>query len=436
MVKQRTKNARFVPVVALCIVLSLCGLVRSASAQEATADSAWRRGDTERAAALYGAMLQADSSNAVALHRVALMRAWKRDFPTSLHLFDRLLALQPNDTDARVDRARVLAWKGETHGAIASLDSIIAREPNNETATQLRAQIKSWIATSVRPRFLYENDSDENSILTWSADATFHPALNWEIRPDGYVRTADVGSNSIQPNEQAAGGGVGIWHMLESGWALYGYGGASRKFGAARAALTTPVQHALVGSLSYAFGALDATAVLIEREVTTGELTGTVTYTTKDSTMATVSASTTSYKGHVSGLSNQRWLASALVTHRVSKVVEGGVNVRAFGFDKDLSDGYFDPNFYGTLEAVARLRYEKSRFLLTADIAPGVQQVGKDANTSGTLRGSGRLTYMLGTGRSMEAFVTYAKSGINQLSQIQTDQYRYHSFGISSNWTF
>ncbi len=108
------------------------------------AAEAWARGDTETAARLYGAILEADSTDGVALHRLALMTAWENRYDKALGLFDRLLSLEPTNLDARVARARVVAWSGDLGAALTAVDGILADHPGQPQALEARAQFRSW----------------------------------------------------------------------------------------------------------------------------------------------------------------------------------------------------------------------------------------------------------------------------------------------------
>ena len=108
------------------------------------AEEAWNRGDTETSARLYREILAADSTDGVALHRLALVYAWNEEYGESLLLFDRLLRSEPSNLDARVARARVLAWKGEMGGAMGALDEILDEQPRNLQALEAKAQFQSW----------------------------------------------------------------------------------------------------------------------------------------------------------------------------------------------------------------------------------------------------------------------------------------------------
>ena len=48
---------------------------------------------------------------------------------------------------------------------------------------------------------------------------------------------------------------------------------------------------------------------------------------------------------------NRRLSGSLALSWRASHMWRIGVAGRAFGFEKDLGDGYFDPDFYGHIEA-------------------------------------------------------------------------------------
>lgn len=127
---------------AVLFVALACGVAGAAHAQD-EADRAWTAGDLARARTLYEARLAADSADAQALHRVALMDGWDGRYDRSLRLFARLLALGPN-LEAEVDRARVTAWRGAPKDAVVLLDSLLLREPGYIPALEARAEFLAW----------------------------------------------------------------------------------------------------------------------------------------------------------------------------------------------------------------------------------------------------------------------------------------------------
>jgi tetratricopeptide (TPR) repeat protein len=109
--------------------------------QSAAADSAWARGDRVAAERLYRARLAADSSDATALFRLALLRGWAGQRRQSLELLDRLLERRPDDIDARLARARMLSALGRHREAEAAADSILRMAPGDIGGLQLRARL-------------------------------------------------------------------------------------------------------------------------------------------------------------------------------------------------------------------------------------------------------------------------------------------------------
>jgi cellulose synthase/poly-beta-1,6-N-acetylglucosamine synthase-like glycosyltransferase len=126
------------------VLLLWLTLGAGAGAAQTAADNAWRRGDLPLAAALYAERLEADPADATALHRLALVLAWRGEHAASLVLFDRLLAAWPGSIEARVDRARVLAWSGRRVAAAAAIDSVLAAAPGCGAALRARAQLRAW----------------------------------------------------------------------------------------------------------------------------------------------------------------------------------------------------------------------------------------------------------------------------------------------------
>jgi tetratricopeptide (TPR) repeat protein len=137
---ERTMN----PLGRLAVALALLILSAAPLAGQDPADEAWRTGDVATAERLYRERLAATPGDLVALHRLALAAAWAERYEESLLLFDRLLGLEPEHVEARIDRARTLAWRGDTAGALEALREVLSREPANPEALQAFAQVASW----------------------------------------------------------------------------------------------------------------------------------------------------------------------------------------------------------------------------------------------------------------------------------------------------
>lgn len=598
-----------VPLILILLLLSAL----PARAQD-EADRAWAAGDVAAATPLYEARLAADSGDATALHRVALIRAWAERYDESLALFDRLLVVDPRNREARVDRARVLAWRGDPVAASAALNPLLAEDPGFLPALQARAQFESWagnydesLATygrlqeispddrsiglsrarvlswasrfdaavaaydsilrvnprdtealvglgtvlawaseldsaeavyrrvlelepgnveaqrglaraagwggrlvpaerrwrevitrhpndapawvglsqtlrwqgrdaaalqaaqravaiaptdrdarealrwarqAVSPRtsgtYVNEWDTDGNDIHTTSGTAAVRPAASVEVRMDLYHRAAHYDpSADVSLHGRSTGGALTLWTMVGTGWGLSGTAGASvpavrdnAPIPTYRASLSSPGRHPIRGSVSYAHYALDATAILIEREVYLDEWSAFANWVPARGWTIGGGGGTALFTGRVSGEENRRVNGNLNIARRVSRPITLGVGARFFGFDRDLNEGYFDPDFYGLGEVTARWLREWRHWSLDAELAPGMQQVRSTGEPTGSLRGQGSVAYQLSPGRRIVLTGLFANAGISGIAPGADADYRYRAVSLAGQWVF
>jgi tetratricopeptide (TPR) repeat protein len=577
------------------------------------ADRAWAAGDIPVAERLYEARLAADAGDVTALHRLGLIRAWAERYDESLALFDRLLAIDARNREARVDRARVLAWRGDPSAAALALDPLLAEDPAFLPALQARAQFESWagdydeaLATygriqeitpedrtidlsrarvlswasrfdaaaaaysallrenpndteallglgtvlawasrldgaesvyrrvlelepgnaeaarglarvagwggrlivaerrwrevlarnpndaaawvglsqtlrwqgrdaaalsaarralaitptdrdareavrwarhSMAPRtsasYVNEWDTDGNDIRTTSATAAVRPFPSVEVRLDLYRRDAayDPEGTFGDREEQAAGGALTLMGMLDPGWALSGTAGTSDVIGddflsMYRVALSTPARYPVTANAWYGRTPLDATALLIHYEVYVDELSASASWAPARGWTLSAGGGTAVFTGNLSGEHNRRVNGTLAVARRVSRPITLGMGARFFGFDRDLNEGYFDPDFYGLAEVTARWLREWRHWSLNAELAPGVQQVRSDGDPSGSFRGAGSVGYVLSPGRRIVLSGIFANTGLSQIAPGAGADYRYRALSIAGTWTF
>lgn len=436
---------------------------------------AWR-GDNAGAVAVLDSVLAADPGNVAARYEQAQFMLWASRFRAATEVYDSLLRANPHDIEAMQGLARVAAWsgyliqaeilwrnalaenanntatlvglgqtlrwQGRDAASIEVLERALRTAPTNKDAHEQIRWARSAVVPRFTPGFVYETDSDGNRVQNARFVFAYRPRLRWEVRADGYLRNASL-ADLPAAGVQAFGASVGLWRQFEPGWSLLVAGGGSTSNAAAartlaqgRVQVATPTRGRWNASAAYGYMPVDGSVALINRQVVSRDLTATANFSSPEFANVALTASTGVFEGKVSGQSNRRNAASASVTRQLARPLTLGVTARAFGFEKNLNDGYFDPDFYGTGEVVARLRREKSRVAVNADIAPGLQQIGKGGTPSGTLRAGARISYGLGIGRSIELFAVYANSGFSQLSQESTASYEYRAFGLSGNWTF
>jgi tetratricopeptide (TPR) repeat protein len=571
--------------------------------QSDPANEAWIAGNTALARELYEARLAVDPTDGVALHRLALMRAWSEDYDGAHELFDRLLELEPTNLDARVGRARVWAWAGEADRALdelaeilqmnpdhrdalearalfeawagryeeslASYDELLAISPDNGAARRQQAQVLSWAsrfdasraaydsllatnpddvesrlglaqaltfsddlqgaiaeydrvlaqnpddvralqgkgralgwanrlvegeeayrravdvdetnATSlvglaqllrwqdrnaaalevlreaeaitptngdvreqlravrlaldpvVHPSVALEDDSDGNRMLTTSLSARWHATPRVGLRADAYWRDLEAGGLS----RSAMGVTVTASYQLEPGWTLSAGGGGNETdgagpsgFAAYQVGLTSPPRYPATLGLSLVSSGLDATAALAEIGVKTTAATVTGRWTPAPAWRVDAAAGWARFAGTQD---NDRTSGFLSVSRRVGRAFSLGGSFRTFSFEQDLTDGYFDPDFYGIGELTGRWLHQPTPWSFLVELAPGAQKVTSSGDLGATLRASGRIGYRVAPGREVSLSAGYSSTGLQSFASGATD-YRYTAFILGVAW--
>ena len=132
---------------------------------------------------------------------------------------------------------------------------------------------------------------------------------------------------------------------------------------------------------------------------------------------------------------NHRLDASLSVSRRLSRPWTLALGGRVMRFEKNLSDGYFDPDFYGILEARGRWQHQPGRWSVLLEAAPGVQQVGSHGDPAGAFRLSARGAYRLAPGRELTLSLGYSSTGLQSFSTGDSD-YRYTAVIVGGSWVF
>jgi len=591
--------------VSLALVLAAGGFPESVEAQ-ATADSAWARGDVETAARLYGSRLAADSSDQQALHRMAMIHAWAERYDLSIALFDRLVAIAPENLEAAIDRARTLAWRGDPHAAVAAVEQIIDAHPDYLPAYRALAQFASWSgefevallaydrvlevtpddrsigrdrarmlawakrfdqASAAFARLAARDPSDLEAllglaqvlgwggafdssetvyrevlvrdpdnieakrglarVLGWSGDLEGAerawravlsdqpddvPALvglaqtyRWQARPgdaydviehahrlspgdrdveterawtlaalaphvapaviyegdsdDNEIRSLvirgdwhlrprlNIGAELLARDARSRADPRGFWRAIITtrvhaalGWAFTAGLGVSDNESPTtsgtvpelRAEIASPSHLRTAGTLLFRSGSLGATAQIINNGVEIREWSLSMRHEPGRRWNLLGSVSQASFDGSAP---NSRFGGSVGVTRRVGRPWTFGATLLAFGFENDLDDGYFDPDFYSLVEVGTRWLTELGSFVAIAEIAPGVQRIGSDGSLEAAARGSARIAYLAGPGREIGLSFAFSSTGLNSFATGNAD-YRYRQLILSGTWAF
>lgn len=435
-----------------------------------------RSGDPGASIEAYRTLLDRDSDDVEARLGLARTLAWSGNLEGAVTEYDRILAGAPEEVRAMVGKARTLGWAGrlveaenvalravETHprspDARAMLGEIYRWQQRNaaaeralETAAGLaptRAAIQDQLR-AVRLAFAprasvdvrVEDDSDGNRMLTTSVSGSWHPVRRLELRVDGFVRDAEQELITVGLlDRQARGLSVSGGYTLEPGWTLSaGLGGSSTDgvddpaFFEYEAGVSTPPRHRLEGSLRLGSEGLTSTAALAQREVRGTRLDLTGRWEPAPGWRLDGTLGVGVYEG---AEENGRRSAFLGVSRRLGSL-SLGASFRGFSFEKDLNDGYFDPEFYGIWELPAYWLHRPGPWTLLVEVAPGIQlveQAARDGEPGGAFRSNVRVAYEVGPGREVSASFAFSSAGLARLTPGR-DDYEYRALVIATSWAF
>jgi len=397
----------------------------------------------DSAEAVYNRLLAIDKNDREGLNGLARTAAWRGDLRVAERRWRASLARNPGDAAALVGLSQTLRWQGRDAAALAAAREAVRRAPTDRDARTELAWTQLPLRPSVAPAFTYETDSDGNRITTASSGAAFRPDPRVEVRADAYLRETGIEDTTIMDGN-ARGVALALRTQLEPGWWLLGGGGVtatSREGEDARASwramVSSPARYPLTATVAYAHTPLDATALLIQKEVDVDELNVSATLVPARGWAISAGGGGADFHGRVSGETNRRTNANLAITRRFARFFTVGVSGRAFAFEKDLNDGYFDPEQYSIGEWLGRVNRDWRTWGISAEVAPGAQQVGEGGERTATFRTTGGVTYTLGPGRRVGVSAAYANAGLQRLSPRDTGGgYRYTAVSVSGNWAF
>jgi tetratricopeptide (TPR) repeat protein len=393
-------------------------------------------GDIPGAEVDYLRVLEIDPASVEALQGLARARSWDGRLVEGEATYRRAVAADGANVEALVGLGQNLRWQGRDAAALEVLQRAEALAPGN---ADVREQLQ-WVRVNTAPRarlsYATEEDSDGNDLRTTTLIAEFNPIPRLGLRTDLYRR--DVDAPGL--DREAVGARVRATWQLEPGWALSLGGGISENDGdrderipSWEAAISTPGRHAFTAGLSAAGSAIDATAALADLGVEVRQLDLNATWSTSSGLRVSAAGGVAEFEGTES---NRRGSGSLSLRQRLSRSWTVGAMARAFSFEKDLADGYFDPDFFGLVEASVRWSIDSDTWSLALESAPGVQQVGGDGEPTGAVRASGRVAWRAAPGREVWLSGGWSSTGLQRLSATGGSDYRYEVLSAGVSWVF
>jgi tetratricopeptide (TPR) repeat protein len=417
----------------------------------------------------YSRLLEQSPDDLEALTGLGRIHAWSGRLDESVETFRRAVSHSPENVSARQGLAQALSWQGNLEEGEAQWRRASELAPDNAESvagllqnlrwqgreaaawealqeasdrTRLHPDVREqedWIRAAlgpqIAPSLIIEEDSDDNQMVTMAFSAGWHPLPRLGIRLDGYRR--NLSQNQLEL--QAHGAQLSASYFVEPGWDVtVGLGRSessaddSDPITTLRVSTRTPTRGRANLSVGYEVAALDATATLADVGVELQQVSVNGLWTPGPGWRATASLGQARFRGTED---NTRWNGSARVSRRLSRRWAVGLGARAFTFEKDLLDGYFDPDFYGIADASVRWLLETPRFRLELEAAPGVQQVTSEGDLSGALRLYGRFALRAGPGREVSLSTGYSTTGMQSFSTGASD-YRYTAVIVGGRWVF
>ena len=267
-------------------------------------------------------------------------------------------------------------------------------------------------------------------------DQSIWPSGHLAINTSGYARTAY--SAPIRDRGESYGGVLELRARFGAGWELDVGGGVNysnlsgrgvRPQWRVRAA--TPGILSAQGWVRVARRSLDETTALMRTSVDMLE------------TSAGLRAAFLGFRGEASvsfttfeGTERNERLAGLIaLSRRVGTTLNLGLVARAFSFDKQLSDGYFSPDFYGLLETRIAWEDRVGNWHLQLHGYPGVQRVNDGGPISASVRTRASFGYEFGPGQVVWLHSGYSTTGLTSFSTGSAD-YQYFHAAVAVGWAF
>jgi hypothetical protein len=199
-----------------------------------------------------------------------------------------------------------------------------------------------------------------------------------------------------------------------------------------RGEVSSPARYPVIGSLGVASYGLNETAVLAELGARSTEVLLTARWDAAAEWRIDGSLGVGRYRGIEA---NGRRSASLSASRRLGRFFSAGAAFRGFSFEKNLDEGYFDPDFYGIAELTGYWLYRPASWTLLIEAAPGMQKVRTDGDWGTTIRANARIGYGFAPGREVSLAFGYSSAGLVSFSPTALD-YRYTTLVLGSSWAF
>ncbi len=393
-------------------------------------------GRLEAAERVYHDMLSRDPTDAEALAGYARMAGWDGRLGEAERRWRAALKQHPDDVVLLTGLGATLRWRGRSGAAAEVLERAVSLAPDDLEARSEYRLARLSSSPRIGPSLTFESDSDGNRMTTLYHDQSMWPSGDLAINTNGYARTAYFAPT--RESGESYGGMVELRARLGPGWEVHGGGGVTYSTLSERGAV--PQWRVRVATPSIlpaqlwgrvASRSMDETAALMRTGVDVFEMSSGLRAAFLGF-RGEASVSLTQFDGSES---NQRLAGIVALSRRVGSMWNFGVVVRAFSFEKQVSDGYFSPDFYGLAEARFAWENRIGNWHFQIHGSPGVQRVGEGGQISASVRTRGSFGYEFGPGQVVWLHSGYSTTGLTSFSTGSAD-YQYFHAALSVGWAF
>jgi len=350
---------------------------------------------------------------------------------------DRAVDVDPENGSAWATLGQVYRAQNRDAAALEAFRTASGLAPQNaEIRDQYRA-INLARAPDVRPTVTGEDDSDGNRMVTTALDGEWTLTPRLMLRGRGYFKQLEQDGGSFFFEQKAYGARLTAEYQASPGWRFRGGVGGSATDGTGDPTfvsfdmgIRTPDRNSLGFSLDVSSEGLDETAALARRGVRGTAAVLSTRWFPSTAWRVDGSVSIGEYSGDEAN-ARRGWFAG--VTRRLGAGFSLGLAHRGLSFEKNLDEGYFDPDFYGIVEVTSYWLYRPAPWSVLVEVAPGVQQVTADGDPSVSLRSNVRVGYAVDQAREVSMSVGYSSAGLTRFAS-GSDDYRYLALILGVAW--
>ena len=396
-------------------------------------------GEADESVSQYRAIVRDHPDNLEGRRGLAQSLTWGGYLREGEENWRRTLSTSSQDLASRVGLAQNLRWQGRPAAALKVLEGA---DPGQEESPDLLEQLQ-WVRAAIGPRadvsLIHEGDSDDNAMTTARLLSRLSPLAGLGVRAEVYVRHLEVGLDGLDLSRNSWGVNLLGSYQVESGWTFSGGAGGTRtdasgttEYSSMRAGITSPGGYRIGGSVNLSRSPLDATAQLVEQGVQVELLDISGRWAPAPGWQLSGSGGLGSYEAEGE---NRRVHLNVQASRSMRGGWTLGVSHRYFGFEEDLDEFYFDPDYFGLTELVARGLWEAGRWGIVLELSPGAQKVRSDGEYGAALRSSARMAYRVSPGREVSLSGGYSSAGLQSFNTGAGD-YRYRALILGGSWVF